>query len=49
MKKIITEKAVFEIVNKKMILKEIAEETTLEEVKSITEAEFEVDSNLKTF
>lgn len=48
-KKIITEYAVFDIIDRKLILKEIAEETTLDHVRSITEAEFEVDENLKKF
>ena len=48
-KKIITEFAVFEIVNQKMILREIAEDTTLEHVRSITEAEYEIDPEYKRF
>ena len=46
---IISELAVFKFRNGKMVLEEIAEETTLEEVQKLTLAEFEVAENLKRF
>jgi 3-oxoacid CoA-transferase len=47
--KIVTDLAVFEFVQGKgLVLQEIFEDTTLDEVKSLTEAEFTVDANLKT-
>ena len=46
--KLFTEYAYFKFENKKMILKEIAPDITLDELKSITEAEFEIDPDLST-
>ena len=46
---IITELAVFSFENGKMILKEVAEDSSLEEVTKLTEATFEVCPNLKRF
>ena len=46
---IISELAVFKFRNGKMVLEEIAEETTLEEVRKLTLADFEVTENLKRF
>ena len=46
---IITELAMFAFENGKMVLKEVAKESSVEEVRSLTEAEFEVDPNLKYF
>lgn len=46
---IITEKAVFKFIHGKMVLTEIAEESSLEEIRELTEAEFEVANQLKTF
>lgn len=48
-KKIITEFAVFEVTDSGLILKEIYEKSSLDHVKSITEADFDVDPDLKTF
>lgn len=44
---VVTEYAIFKFENKKMILKAIAPEVTVEEVKGITEASFIVDNNLQ--
>lgn len=46
---VITEKAVFENINGKLILTEIAKESSLEEVQSLTGFKIETHSNLKTF
>ncbi len=46
---IVTELAVIEVTDDGLLLKEIAEETTLEEVKEKTEAELIVSDDLKTF
>jgi 3-oxoacid CoA-transferase B subunit len=43
---IVTEKAVFTIENGTMVLKEIAEDTTLEEIRRFTEARFEVAADV---
>ena len=40
---IITEKGVFEIKDKKLILKEISEYSSIEDIRATTEADFEVD------
>ena len=42
---IITEKAVFEIKNKELILKEISPYSSLEDIKATTAAEFKIDLN----
>jgi 3-oxoacid CoA-transferase B subunit len=44
---IVTEKGVFSIRNGVMVLEEIAEDTTLEEIKATTEANFKIAKNLK--
>lgn len=44
---VVTEYAVFEFVNKQMILKEIAPEITLDDLKEFTEAEYIVSDDLK--
>jgi 3-oxoacid CoA-transferase B subunit len=46
---VITELAVFRFKDGKMILEEVAEESSLEEVQKLTESEFEVSPNLKSF
>lgn len=46
---VITEKAVFENINGKLILTEIAKESSLEEVQSLTGFKIETHPNLKTF
>jgi acetate CoA/acetoacetate CoA-transferase beta subunit len=46
---IVTEKAVIEVTPKGLLLKEIAEDTTVEEVKNLTEAELMVSPDLKKF
>jgi 3-oxoacid CoA-transferase B subunit len=46
---IITELAMFVFEDGKMVLKEVAEESSVEEVRNLTEAEFVVDPNLKVF
>ncbi len=46
---IITELAVMEVTKEGLILREIAEETTVEEVLSLTQANVIVDKKLKTF
>ena len=46
---IITELAVFKFENGRMILKEVAAESSVEEVTSQTQAEFEICPNLKRF
>ena len=46
---LITDMAVFEFKDGKMTLTEIAEDTTLDAVKDVTEATFEVAANLKRF
>jgi len=47
--KIITDLAVFEFVHGRgLVLQEIFEDTTLDKVKSLTEADFTVDANLKS-
>jgi 3-oxoacid CoA-transferase, B subunit len=46
---IITELAVIKVTDKGLVLTEIAEETTVEEVQSLTEATLTVCPNLKTF
>ena len=43
---IITEKAVFEIKNRKLYLSEISPISSLEDIKSTTAAEFEIKSNI---
>ena len=48
-KKIITELAVFEVHVDGLLLTEIAEGITLEELRSKTEADFKIADNLKTF
>ncbi|CCW60896.1 unnamed protein product, partial [Phytomonas sp. EM1] len=45
--RIITEKAVFDVEQKQLVLKELAEGVTVEEVKSITDAHFKVCDGLK--
>lgn len=45
---IVTEKAVFRIENGSLILEEIAEDSSLEEVRELTDAEYIVSKNLKT-
>lgn len=45
---LITELGVFEFINGKMIMTEISDLTTLEEVKSLTEAKFEVSQSLSS-
>jgi acetate CoA/acetoacetate CoA-transferase beta subunit len=45
---IVTEKAVIEVTPEGLLLKEIAADTTVEEVKSLTQAELRVSSHLKT-
>ena len=48
--KIITELAVFDVIpGRGLVLTDIAEETTLERVRAVTEAKFEVADNLKVF
>lgn len=44
---IVTELGVFELEEGKIILKEIAKEVSLEELKNLTEAQFEVSNDLK--
>ncbi|MFM1651790.1 3-oxoacid CoA-transferase subunit B [Brevibacillus sp. B_LB10_24] len=44
---IVTEKAVFTVENGRMTLREIAEDTSLEEVREMTEARYEVAEDLK--
>lgn len=46
---LITELAVFDFVDGKMLLREIAKNTTLEELRKVTDAKFEVIKHLKTF
>lgn len=46
---IITEKAVIEVTGEGLLLKEIAADTTVEEVKEATEAELKVSPDLKRF
>ena len=46
---LITDMAVFEFNNGKMVLKEIAEDTTLEAVKAATDCDYEVAADLKQF
>jgi acyl CoA:acetate/3-ketoacid CoA transferase beta subunit len=43
---VVTEKAVFAIENGTMVLKEIAEDTNLEEIRRLTEARFEVAADV---
>ena len=45
---VITEKAVFENINGKLVLTEVAKESSLEAVQALTSFKFKV-SNLKTF
>ncbi len=45
---IVTEKAVIEVTPKGLVLKEIASDTTVDEVKRLTEAELTVSPDLKT-
>ena len=49
MNKIITDLAVFEVTKNGLILQEVAEGSTLEDVRRLTEADFEVASNLGQF
>lgn len=44
--KVITDKAVFEKINDELILTEIASDTTLEEVRSITDFEIKINGRL---
>ena len=44
---IITEKAVFEVTDKGLVLTEISEYSSLEDIKASTEADFIVAENLK--
>lgn len=44
---IVTEMGVMKVTEKGLVLKEIAPETTVEEIKAATEADFTVDENLK--
>ncbi|MFW6029363.1 MAG: 3-oxoacid CoA-transferase subunit B [Halanaerobiales bacterium] len=46
---IVTELAVMEVIDEGLLLKEIAEDTTLEGVKEKTEADLIISDNLKTF
>ena len=46
---LITDKAVFEFKDGKMILTEVAEDSSVEEVKANTDCTFEVADNIKTF
>ena len=46
---LITEKAVFEFQHNEMFLKEIAKESSLEDIKKTVEGEFHVVDNLGTF
>ncbi|MGM0409483.1 MAG: 3-oxoacid CoA-transferase subunit B [Bacillota bacterium] len=46
---IVTELAVMEVIDEGLLLKEISEDTTLEEVKEKTEADLIISDNLKTF
>lgn len=45
---VVTEYALFKFENKKMVLKAIAPEVTVEDIKNITEASFIVDNDLQT-
>lgn len=46
---LITEKAVFEFENGEMVLKEVAEESSLEEIRGLTQASYRVSDSLKKF
>lgn len=46
---LITDKAVFEFKDGKMTLAEVAEDSSVEDIKANTECTFEVADNLKTF
>ncbi len=46
---IITEKAVFCVTKNGLVLKEISRYSSLEDIKATTEADFQVDENLKSF
>jgi acetate CoA/acetoacetate CoA-transferase beta subunit len=45
---IVTELGVFEVTSKGLVLKEIHKDTTIQEIKSLTQADFIIDENLKT-
>jgi acetate CoA/acetoacetate CoA-transferase beta subunit len=45
---IVTELGVFEVTKEGLVLREINRDTTVEEIKSVTEADFIIDENLKT-
>jgi acyl CoA:acetate/3-ketoacid CoA transferase beta subunit len=45
---VVTEKGMFHFENNKVILKEIAIDTTIEDIKKHTELDFEVAEDLKT-
>lgn len=45
---IVTELALFEFVDKQMVLKELAPDVTLDQVKAATEAKFVTDNNIKS-
>lgn len=47
--RIITDMAVFDIVNEKLVLVEHAEEVSVDEIKNATEANFSISSNLTRF
>ena len=44
---IVTEKAVFRVINRNLILEEIAEDTSLEELEETTDARFNISNDLK--
>ena len=46
---LITEKAVFEFLHNELFLKEIAKESSLEEIKKTVECEFNIVDNVGTF
>lgn len=46
---LITDKAVFEFHDGKMTLTEVAEDSSIEEVKANTDCEFEIAADVKTF
>lgn len=46
---IITELAVFEIIDRKMYLREVSKDSSIEEVTNLTDADFNVDSEIKYF
>lgn len=46
---LITDKAVFEFNDRKMMLTEVAEDSSVEEVRALTDCDFQVADNVKTF